>query len=140
MRRFKNNYEKNRNVQRAQRGGDRRPPKPAIRTDPAEELLRERAELRAFGVEWVRAWVPYTRERLVGIAKVMRRFLWMVGVVKQRPVSNPHTYVVEVYVARDGSEACLALNQLKAFYARGGVARGSSWSWSSAGMKYMRGR
>jgi len=78
------------------------------------------------------------QERLVGIAKVMRRFLWMVGVVKQKPVSNPHTYVVEVYAAKDGSEACLALNQLKAFCARGGAARGSSWS--SAGMKYMRGR
>jgi hypothetical protein len=33
-----------------------------IRTGPAEELLRERPELRAFGVEWVWAWVPYARK------------------------------------------------------------------------------
>ncbi len=35
----------------------------------------------------------------------MRRFPWMVDVIMQRPVSNPHPYMVEVYVARDGSEA-----------------------------------
>jgi hypothetical protein len=34
----------------------------------------------------------------------MRRFPWMVEVVRQRPVSNPHPYMVEVYVAVDGSE------------------------------------
>jgi hypothetical protein len=36
----------------------------------------------------------------------------MVEVVRQRPVSNPHPYLVEVYVARDEPEACLTLNQL----------------------------
>ena len=34
----------------------------------------------------------------------------MVEVVRQRPVSNPHPYLVEVYVARDESEVCLMLN------------------------------
>jgi hypothetical protein len=66
-------------------------------------------------VEWVRARTPHAKERLVEIAKVMRRYPWMVKVVESRPVANPHPYVVEVYVARDGSEACLALNQLKTF-------------------------
>jgi hypothetical protein len=33
-----------------------------IRTGPAEEPLWGRLELEAFGVEWVRAWVPYVRE------------------------------------------------------------------------------
>jgi hypothetical protein len=57
MRRSKNNYEKNRNLQTQKRGGDRKPPKPAVvvKTDQAEELPRERLELEAFGVEWVRA-------------------------------------------------------------------------------------
>ena len=64
MRRFKNNYKKNRNLQAQRRGGDGKPPQPAvvIRTGPAEEPLWERPELEAFGVEWVRAWVPYVRE------------------------------------------------------------------------------
>ncbi len=47
----------------------------------------------------------------------------MVGVVRQRPVSNPHPYLVEVYVARDESEVCLTLNQLKTFYARNGAVK-----------------
>jgi hypothetical protein len=103
----------------------REPPEPAlvIKIDPAEELLREWPELGAFGVEWVRAWTPHARERLVEIAKVMRRYPWMVDVIRQRPVSNPHPYMMEVYVARDESEACLALNQLKAYCARNGAVK-----------------
>jgi hypothetical protein len=43
MRRFKNNYKKNRNLQAQRRGGDKKPPKPAVvvKTNPAEELLKE---------------------------------------------------------------------------------------------------
>ncbi len=63
------------------------------------------------------------RERLVEIAKVMRRYPWMVEVVRQKPVANPHPYMVEVYVAVDGSEACLSLNQLKAYCAKDGAVR-----------------
>jgi len=101
------------------------PPQPAlvIKTDPAEELLREWPELEAFGAEWVRAWAPHAREELVEIAKIMRRFPWMVEVVRQRPVSHPHPYMVEVYVARDESEVCLALNQLKTYCARDGAVK-----------------
>jgi hypothetical protein len=101
------------------------PPQPAlvIKTDPAEELLREWPELEAFGAEWVRAWAPHAREELVEIAKIMRRFPWMVEVVRQRPVSHPHPYLVEVYVARDESEVCLALNQLKTYCARDGAVK-----------------
>ena len=103
----------------------REPPEPAlvVKYDPVEELLREWPELGAFGVEWVRKWAPHAREELVEIAKVMRRFPWMVEVVRQRPVSNPHPYMVEVYVARDESEACLSLNQLKTFCAQNGAVR-----------------
>jgi len=100
-----------------------REPPPPSPPDPAEELLREWPELEAFGVEWVRAWAPHAREELVEIAKVMRRFPWMVEVVRQRPVSNPHPYLIEVYVAADGSEVCLMLNQLKTFCARNGAVR-----------------
>jgi len=101
------------------------PPQPAlvIKYDPAEELLREWPELEAFGVEWVRAWAPHAKEELVEIAKVMRRFPWMVEVVRQRPVSNPHPYMVEVYVAVDGSEVCLTLNQLKTYCAKDGAVK-----------------
>ena len=103
----------------------REPPQPAlvIKTDPVEELLKEWPELQAFGVEWVRAWAPHSKERLVDIAKVMRRWPWMVEVVKRRPVSHPHPYLVEVYVAVDGSEVCLSLNQLRTFCARDGAVK-----------------
>jgi hypothetical protein len=93
------------------------PPPPPL--DPAEELLREWPELQAFGVEWVRKWLDL-RERLIEIAKVMRRYPWMVDVVRQRPVGILHPYTVEVYVAVDGSEACLSLNPPKAFCAQDG--------------------
>jgi hypothetical protein len=100
------------------------PPEPAlvIKIDPVEELLREWPELGAFGVEWVRKWLDL-RERLVEIAKVMRRFPWMVEVVKQRPMSILHPYTVEVYVARDGSDMCLSLTSSKTFCAQDGAVR-----------------
>jgi hypothetical protein len=102
----------------------REPPKPAlvIRSDPVEELLREWPELGTFGVEWVRKWV-ILRDRLIEIAKVLRKFPWMVGVVRQRPMSILHPYAVEVYVARDGSEACLSLTSSKAYCAQNGSVR-----------------
>jgi hypothetical protein len=65
-------------------------------------LLREWPELQAFGVEWVRKWLSL-RDRLVEIAKVLRKFPWIVDVVRQRPMKILHPYMVEVYVARDGS-------------------------------------
>jgi hypothetical protein len=55
----------------------------------------------------VKKWA-ILKDRLVEIAKVMRRFLWMVEVVRQSQVSIFHPYMVEVYVARDGSEVCLS--------------------------------
>jgi hypothetical protein len=51
----------------------------------------------------------------------MRKYPWMVDVIKQRPMSILHPYVVEVYVARDGSEVCLSLTPPKAFCARDGA-------------------
>jgi hypothetical protein len=99
-----------------------REPPPPPPPDPAEELLREWPELEAFGVDWVKKWLAL-RERLVEIAKVMRRFPWMVDVIRQRPMSILHPYTVEVYVARDGSEACLSLTPSKAYCARDGAAR-----------------
>jgi len=102
----------------------REPPQPAlvVRSDPVEELLREWPELGAFGTEWVREWLVL-RDRLIEIAKVMRRYPWMVEVVRQRPMTILHPYMIEVYVARDGSEACLSLNPPKAFCARNGAVR-----------------
>jgi len=93
-----------------------------IKIDPAEELLKEYPELQAFGVEWVRKWLDL-RDRLIEIAKVLRRFPWMVDAIRQRPMNILHPYMVEVYVTRDGSEACLSLNPPKAFCARDGAVR-----------------
>ncbi len=53
----------------------------------------------------------------------MRRFPWMVEVIKQRPMSILHPYMIEAYVAVDGSEACLSLAPPKAFCARDGSVK-----------------
>ncbi len=102
----------------------RESPKPAlvIRSDPVEELLKEWPELSAFGVECVRKWLDI-RERLIEIVRTLRRFPWMVDVVRQRPMSILHPYMVETYVTRDGSEACLSLNPPKAYCAQDGAIR-----------------
>jgi hypothetical protein len=49
----------------------------------------------------VKKWLVL-RERLIEIAKTLRRFPWMVEVVRRRPMSILHPYMVEVYVARLG--------------------------------------
>ena len=95
------------------------PPPPP---DPAEELLKEWPEPGAFGVEWVKKWI-ILRDRLVEIASVLRKYPWMVDVVRQRPMSILHPYMVEVYVTRNESEACISLNPPKAFCARDGAVR-----------------
>jgi hypothetical protein len=97
-------------------------PPPPPPPDPAEELLKEWPELNAFGVEWVKKWLDL-RERLIEIAKVLRRFPWMVEVVRQNPMNILHPYMIEVYIAKDGSEVCLSLNPPKAFCARDGAVR-----------------
>jgi hypothetical protein len=94
------------------------PPSP----DPAEVLLREYPELSAFGVDWVRKWLDL-RDRLIEIAKVMRRYPWMVEVIRQRPMNTLHPHTVEVYVAVDGSEACLSLTSSKAYCAQNGAVK-----------------
>jgi hypothetical protein len=53
----------------------------------------------------------------------MRRFPWMVYVVRQRPMGVLHPYMIEAYVARDGSETCLSLNPPNAFCVRDGSVR-----------------
>jgi intein-encoded DNA endonuclease-like protein len=82
-------------------------------------LLKKWPELQAFGVNWVKKWLVL-KERLIEIAKVMRRFPWMVDVVRQRPMSILNPYTVEVYVAVDGSETCLSLAASKAYCAQNG--------------------
>jgi len=83
--------------------------------------LREWPELGSFGVEWVKKWLVL-RERLIEIAKVMRRYPWMVEVVKRNPMGILHPYMVNVFVAKDGSEVCLQLVS-RTFCARGGEVR-----------------
>ena len=80
------------------------------------------AEAETFGVEWVKKWLDL-RDRLVEIAKTLRKFPWIVDVVRQRQMGILHPYTVEVYVARDGSEVCLSLNPPKAFCAQNGAAK-----------------
>jgi hypothetical protein len=109
-------------------------PPPPPPPDPAEELLKEWPELNAFGVEWVKKWLVL-RERLAEIARTLRRFPWMAEMVKQRPMSILHPYMIEAYITRDGSEACLLLNPPKAFCAQNGAVR-ETRSLSSAGTRH----
>jgi hypothetical protein len=90
---------------------NRRLKEPLSRPPDMAEELRTRTNLA-----WVRKWA-ILKERLVEIAKVLRRFPWMVDVVRQRPMNILHPYMAEVYVARDGSEACLSLNPPNAYCA-----------------------
>jgi hypothetical protein len=73
-------------------------------------------------VEWVRKWLDL-KERLIEIAKTLRRFPWMVEVIRQRQVGILHPYMIEAYVARDGSEACLSLTPPKAFCTQNGSVK-----------------
>jgi hypothetical protein len=85
-------------------------PPPPPPPDPVEELLKEYPELEAFGIEWLRFWASHTRERIVEIAKVLRRYPWMAKVeaIKQTHIFiSP--YIVGAYVSKDGSEACISL-------------------------------
>ncbi len=43
--------------------------------------------------------------------------------VRQRPMSILHPHMVEVYVAKDGSQACLSLNPPTAFCAQDGAVK-----------------
>jgi hypothetical protein len=97
----------------------REPPGPAlvIKIDPVEELLKEWPELGAFGTKWVRKWLDL-KERLIEIAKALRKFPWMAEVARQKPVGILHPYMVEAYVTRNGSEACLSLTSSKAYCAQ----------------------
>jgi hypothetical protein len=97
------------------------PPAPSP-PDMAEELLREWPELGAFGVEWVRKWLVL-RDRLIEIAKVMRKLPWMVEMIRWRPMNILHPYMIETYVTKDGSEVCLLLNPPNAFCARDGAVK-----------------
>ena len=99
-----------------------REPPPPPPPDPSEELLKEYPELQAFGVEWVKKWLDL-RDRLVEIAKTLRKFPWIVDVVRQRQMGILHPYAVEAYVARDGSEVCLSLNPPKAYCAQNGAVK-----------------
>jgi len=47
----------------------------------------------------------------------------MVDAIRQRPVSILHPYMVEAYVAVDGSEACLSLTSSKAFCTQNGTVK-----------------
>jgi hypothetical protein len=47
----------------------------------------------------------------------------MVDVVKQRQMNILHPYMIEVYIAKDGSETCLSLNPPNAFCARDGAVK-----------------
>jgi hypothetical protein len=103
-------------------GGEDERATPPPPPDQAEELLKEWPELETFGVDWVKKWLDF-RDRLVEIASVLRRFPWMVNMIRQRPMNILHPYMIEVYIAKDGSETGLSLNPPNAFCAQNGAVK-----------------
>jgi hypothetical protein len=82
------------------------PPQPSP-PGPAEELLKEWPELQAFGVEWVRAWLPYAKERIKQLAEILRKHPKTKAIIETVGIrENPH--IIEIYVVDD--EECVAVN------------------------------
>ncbi len=93
------------------------PPPP----DPAEELLKEWPELAVFGREWIERFAVF-RDRLAEIAKILRRFPWMIEVIGTMN-EKPSPYGIFVFVAKDGSDAYLSFDRQKAYKAQNGVVK-----------------
>ena len=99
----------------------RKPPEKGRDSD-AEKLLREWPELEAFGTEWVREWVLYAKERMVQIAKVLRSHPSLKGLI-EKVGKRENPYIIEVYLARNESEACVAFGYNEVFCAENGKVR-----------------
>jgi hypothetical protein len=95
---------------------------PKLYINNAEELLKKYPELEAFGAEWVKAWAPHARERLVEIAEVMRRYPWMTDVIKKRPMDSLNPHEITAYVVKDSSLVCLSLNH-RTYCAQNGAVK-----------------
>ena len=95
----------------------REPPPP----DPVEELLQEWPELGAFGREWIERFAVL-RDRLVEIANALRRFPWMMEVIRTMN-EKPQPYAIFVLMAKDGSDAYLSFDWQKTYSMRGGAVR-----------------
>ena len=95
MRRFKNNYTQRKQLE----------------------------EITAVDSAWSGLGLGCLMRGLVEIARALRTYPWIVEVMRQRPVSILHPYMMEVYVAVDGSEACISLSQSKAYCGQNGAAR-----------------
>jgi hypothetical protein len=81
---------------------------PPMRADDASEFLKQYPELEVFGVEWVKAWMPYARERMAQIAEILRKHAKLKEIIEKVGIKeNP--YIIEIFVAPDG-EACIAVN------------------------------
>jgi len=82
------------------------PPQPSP-PDQAEELLREWPELEVFGLEWVRGWLPYAKERIKQLAEILRNHPKTKAIIETVGIrENP--YLIEIYIAND--EECVAVN------------------------------
>ena len=89
--------------------------------DPVEELLREHPELDVFGREWIEKFAVL-RDRLAEIANMLRRFSWMIEVIRTMN-EKPQPYAIFVLMAKDGSDAYLSFDWQKTYSMRGGAVR-----------------
>jgi len=71
----------------------------------ATKFLKEHPELQVFGVDWVKTWLPYAKERMMQIAKILQnekvKAIEKIGIRE-----NPH--LIEIYTASD--EVCIAVS------------------------------
>jgi hypothetical protein len=73
MRQFKNNYTQRKQLRIRRETMERLRAAPAASARPGGRVVEGVAEAETFGVEWVKKWLVL-RNRLVEIAKVLRRF------------------------------------------------------------------
>jgi len=78
------------------------------RDHEAEEFLRHYPELAVFGLGWVKEWLPYAKDRMIQLAKILQTYKKAKTVI-ERAVIKENPYAVEIYVSTDGEEECVAV-------------------------------
>lgn len=82
--------------------------------DDATKFLNEHQELQIFGIDWIREWLPYARERMIQIAEILKNHPKAKKAIEQFGIKeNP--LVIEIYISKDGTEECVAFGSTEVF-------------------------
>lgn len=82
--------------------------------DVTMKFLSEHPELQIFGEQWVKAWLPYAREKMIKLAEILRNHPKAKKAIEQFGIKeNP--LVIEVYISKDGTEECVTFGGTEVF-------------------------